>query len=165
MNERVLATRQRALPVTADRPAPVRRLRPLCAPGYTGRKRGEIVRTRTTALQAHTHQWLATFGNPGNGEYQTKLRRAVAAIQSYLKAHHHPEEHALLRLDGQYRTRAVLADLGGLEYVMRGKDYQILKRAEIQARLKLPPDQLERLESSVASTRVHPVVAPSMRQG
>jgi len=24
---------------------------------------------------------------------------------------------------------------------MRGKDYQILKRAEIQARLKLPPDQ------------------------
>jgi hypothetical protein len=24
---------------------------------------------------------------------------------------------------------------------MRGKDYQILKRAEVQARLKLPPDQ------------------------
>src|SRR5258707_7894124 len=62
------AARQRALPKTADRPAPARRLRPLCAPGYTGRKRGEIVRTRTTVLQAHTHQWLATFGNPGNGE-------------------------------------------------------------------------------------------------
>jgi hypothetical protein len=49
--------RQRALPLTADRPAPQRRLRPLCAPGYTGRKRGEVVRTRTTILQAHTHQW------------------------------------------------------------------------------------------------------------
>ena len=48
-------------------PAPQRRLRPLCAPGYTGRKRGEVVRTRTTVLQAHTHQWLATFGNSGNG--------------------------------------------------------------------------------------------------
>src|SRR5947209_6708452 len=135
------AARQRALPKTADRPEPSRRLRPLCAPGYTGRKRGEIVRTRTTVLQAHTHQWLATFGNPGNGEYREELRRAVAAIQSYLKAHHHPEERALLRLDGQYGTGAVLADLAGLGYVMRGKDYQILKRAEIQARLKLPPDQ------------------------
>jgi len=74
------AARQRALPVAADRPAPARRLRPLCAPGYTGRKRGEVVRSRTTVLQAHTHQWLATFGNPGNGEYRAELRRAVMAI-------------------------------------------------------------------------------------
>ncbi len=135
------AARQRALPVTSDRPAPQRRLRPLCAPGYTGRKRGEVVRTRTTVLQAHTHQWIATFGNPGNGEYRAELRRAVTAIQSYLQVHHHPEARALLRLDGQYGTGAVLADLAGLPFVMRGKDYQMLKRAEVQARLKLPPDQ------------------------
>src|SRR5438876_1231623 len=76
------AARQRALPKTADRPAPQRRLRPLCAPGYTGRKRGEVVRSRTTILQAHTHQFLGTFGNPGNGEYRAELRRAVTAIQS-----------------------------------------------------------------------------------
>ena len=55
--------------------------------------------------------------------------------------HHHPEERVLLRLDGQYGTGAVLADLAGLAYVMRGKDYQILKRTEVQTRLKLPPDQ------------------------
>lgn len=36
---------------------------------------------------------------------------------------------------------AVVADLAGLLYVMRGKDYQLLERAEIQARLHLPPDQ------------------------
>src|SRR5947208_4006058 len=135
------AARQRALPKTADRPAPQRRLRPLCAPGYTGRKRGEVVRSRTTVLQAHTHQWIATFGNPGNGEYRAELRRAVTVIQSYLQAHHHPHERVLLRLDGQYGTGAVLADLAGLPFVMRGRDYQILKRTEIQARLKLPPDQ------------------------
>jgi len=135
------AARQRALPKTEDRPDPQRRLRPLCAPGYTGRKRGEVVRSRTTVLQAHTHQFLGTFGNPGNGEYRAELRRAVTTIQSYLQAHHHPEERALLRLDGQYGTGAVLADLAGLPFVMRGKDYQILKRAEVQARLKLPPDQ------------------------
>ena len=31
--------------------------------------------------------------------------------------------------------------MAGLPFVMRGKDSQILKRAEVQARLKLPPDQ------------------------
>src|SRR5260370_21848710 len=55
--------------------------------------------------------------------------------------HHHPEARVLLRLDGQYGTGAVLARLAGLPFVMRGKAYHLLKRAEIQARLKLPPDQ------------------------
>jgi hypothetical protein len=135
------AASPRALPQTPDRPTAQRRLRPRCAPGYTGRKRGEVVRTRTTVLQAHTHQWLATFGNPGNGQYREELRRAVVAIQAYLKAYDFPEAHALLRLDGQYGTGAVLADLDGLPFVMRGKDYQLLNRAQVQARLSLPPDQ------------------------
>ena len=48
------------------------------------------------------------------GEYRAELRRAVAAIREIsCKAHHHPEERALLRLDGQYGTGAVLADLAG----------------------------------------------------
>jgi hypothetical protein len=135
------AARQRALPVTADRPTPVRRLRPLCAPGYTGRKRGEVVRSRTTILQAHTYQWLATFGNAGNGEYRVELRRAVAIIQCYLKAHQHPKERTLVRLDGQYGNGVVLSDLAGLPSVMRGKDYHLLKYPEVQTRLHLPPDQ------------------------
>jgi hypothetical protein len=135
------AARQRALPQTPDRPAPQRRLRRLCAPGYTGRKRGEVVRTRTTILQAHTHQWLGTFGNAGNGEYRADLRRAAAAIHSYLQTHHLPPEHAVLRLDGQYGTGAVVADLADLTYVMRGQDYHLLARAEVQTRLHLPPDQ------------------------
>jgi hypothetical protein len=74
----------------------------------------------------------------------------VATIRDYLKAHRHSEERALLRLDGQYGTGAVIASLVGLAYVIRGKDYQILKRTEIQARLKLPPDQhLQHPESGI----------------
>src|SRR5256714_149721 len=147
------AARQRALPQTPDRPAAQRRLRPLCAPGYTGRKRGEVVRTRTTVLQAHTSQWLGTFGNPGNGEYRAELRRAVAAIQDYVKAHDLSPSSALLRVDGQYGTGAVLSDLTGLCYVMRGKDYQLLDRPEVQARLHLPPDQqFSRPESRLVRT-------------
>jgi hypothetical protein len=131
------AARQRALPQTPDRPAPQRRLRPLCAPGYTGRKRGEIVRTRTTVLQMHTHQWVASFGNPGNGQYREELRWAKTTIQGYIKAHGFPAERTLLRLDGQYGTGAVISDLGDFAYVTRGKDYRLLDRAEVQTRLHL----------------------------
>jgi hypothetical protein len=88
------AARQRALPQTPERPPAQRRLRPLCAPGYTGRKRGEVVRTRTVVSQAHSYQWLGSFGNPGNGHYREELRRAVAAIHRYLSAHQFPQECA-----------------------------------------------------------------------
>ncbi len=47
----------------------------------------------------------------------------------------------LSRLDGQYGTGAVIADLAGLPFVMRGKDYTVLDRPEVQSRLHLPADQ------------------------
>jgi hypothetical protein len=148
-NERVVfdidgtreAARQRAVPQTPELPAPQRRLREVCAPGYTGRKRGEVVRTRTVVLQAHAYQWLGSFGNRGNGEYREELRRTLGAIQRYLAAHHLPAERALLRLDGQYGTGAVLCDLGGFCFIMRGKDYKVLDQPEVQGRLHLPHDQ------------------------
>src|SRR5215470_11488974 len=144
------AARQRALPQTPHRPAPQRRLRPLCVPGYTGRKRGEVVRSRTTVLQMHTHQWLASFGNPGNGQYREELRRAKASIQTYVKAHCFPAERTLLRLDGQYGTGAVISDVADCSYVTRGKNYGLLDRAAIQTRLHLPADQhLNSAESGV----------------
>jgi hypothetical protein len=69
------AARQRALPQTPDRPAPARRLRPLCAPGYLGRKRGEVVRTRTTVLQMHTHGSTKL-----SGAKELKKQREVATV-------------------------------------------------------------------------------------
>ncbi len=56
-----------------------------------------FLRRRTAVLQMHTHQWVATFGNPGNGQYREELRRAKVAIQTYVKAHGFPEERTLLR--------------------------------------------------------------------
>lgn len=142
------AARQRALPKNSDLPSAVRRLDEVCAPGYTGRKRGEVVRTRTTVAQAHTYQWLGSFGNRGNGLYRKELRQALAAIGRYLAAHQLPLERAVLRLDGQYGTGAVLSDLAGFLFVVRGKEYSVLDRPEIQARLHLPPDQHQRRPES-----------------
>jgi hypothetical protein len=144
------AARQRALPQTEELPAPQRRLRPLCAPGYTGRKRGEVVRSRTTVLQMPTHQWVVSFGNPGNGEYREELRRAKTAIQTYVTAHSFPVERTLLRLDGQYGSGAVISDVVDFAYVTGGKDYGLLDRPAIQARLHLPADQhLQSAESGI----------------
>jgi len=157
-NERVVfdidgtreTARQRALPKTEELPAPQRRLNKVCAPGYTGRKRGEVVRTRTVVSQTHSYQWLGSFGNRGNGLYREELRRALAAIGGYLEAHHLSPSCALLRLDGQYGTGAVIADLAGFSFVTRGKDYTVLDRPEVQSRLHLPADQqFSRSESGV----------------
>jgi hypothetical protein len=145
--------RQRALPSTPDLPPSSRRLDAVCAPGYTGHKRGEVVRTRTTILQAHTQQWMGTFGNPGNGDYRGDLLRAAAVIRDYVTGHHIPLHQAILRLDGQYGDYAVVADLdqSGLPYVMRGKDYGLLDQPEIQARLERPADQVVRHPETATS--------------
>ncbi|BCL83726.1 hypothetical protein ccbrp13_61910 [Ktedonobacteria bacterium brp13] len=95
------AARQRALPQTDELPPPFRRLDDVCAPGYRGRKRGEVVRTRTTVSQAHSYQWLGSFGNRENGHYREELRKGLATIGRYLTAYQFEASRTLLRLDGQ----------------------------------------------------------------
>jgi hypothetical protein len=147
------AARQRALPKTEDLPPAQRRLDEICAAGYTGRKRGEVVRTRTVVSQAHTSQWLGSFGNRGNGEYRKELASALGVIRRYLEALGLPQARALLRLDGLYGTGAVMADLDGLCFVMRGKDYTVLDHPTVQARLHLPSDaHFSRPESTLVRT-------------
>jgi hypothetical protein len=152
------AARQRALPQGEAQPEPARRLEELCAPGYTGRKRGEVVRTRTTVLQTHSPHWLGSFGNPGNGHSREELRRALEAITRYLQAHHLPPHLALLRLDGQYGTGAVIADRAFFSFVTRGKDSALLEQQEIRMRLHLPPDQFFSREDKRA--RAHSLRLP-----
>ena len=123
---------------------------PCVSPATLDANAGEVVRSRTTVLQMHTHQWVASFGHPGNGRYREELRRAKASIQTYVKAHGFPGERTFLRLDGQYGSGAVIADVADCSYVTRGKDYGLLDHAAIQARLHLPADQhLQSAESGI----------------
>lgn len=136
------AARQRALATSPDLPPLKRRLNELCAPGYSGRKRGEVVRTRTTVLQAHTQEWLGSFSNPGNGEYVAELLAACQAILAYLGARKLTPADALLRLDGLYGSLSLLLRLLplGLGFVVRGRDYRLLEHQRVQARLLQPAD-------------------------
>jgi hypothetical protein len=135
------AARQRALPCDPTLPVAKRRLAAVCAAGYTGRKRGEVVRTRTTALQMHTRQWIGTYGGKGNGDYRGELAAALRAITTYLTHFAFPSEVALVRLDGQYGDAAVIAQLilAGVYLVTRGRGYQLLVHPQIQRILAHPP--------------------------
>ncbi len=136
------AARQRALVTAPEFPQPRRRLAKVCAPGYLGRKRGEVVRTRTTVSQAHTQQWLGTFSGAGNGDYGAELDAACRVIVTYLQAKGLSPAQALLRLDGLYGNASPLARVqrAGLGFVTRGRDYHLLDHPKVRARLEQPCD-------------------------
>jgi hypothetical protein len=135
------AARQRALPCDPTLPPARRRLDAVCAPGYTGRKRGEVVRTRTTTLQMHTRQWIGTHAGRGNGDYRGELASSLQTIVTYLAHFALTPEVALVRLDGQYGDAAVIAQiiLTGVHILTRGRGYQILEHPQIQRVLLHPP--------------------------
>jgi len=107
----------------------------VCAPGYRGRKRGEVVRTRTTALQMHTRQWVGTYAGKGNGDYRGELASALRAITAYLKHFAFPPEMALIRLDGAYGDTTVVAQLllAGTPFVTRWRGYLLLEHPQMRA--------------------------------
>jgi len=135
------AARQRALPCNSELPPAQRRLDAVCAPGYKGRKRGEVVRTRTTALQIHTRQWIGTYAGRGNGDYRGELASALQSITTYLAHFALTAEVALVRLDGQYGDASVIAQImnAGVHLVTRGRGYQCLEHPQIQQVLQHPP--------------------------
>jgi hypothetical protein len=135
------AARQRALPCDPTLPSPRRRLDAVCAPGYTGRKRGEVVRTRTVALQMHTRQWIGTYAGRGNGDYQGELASARASHRELPELFALTAKVALVRLDGQYGDAVAIALLieAGVYLVTRARGYRVLEHPQIQRVLAHPP--------------------------
>jgi hypothetical protein len=135
------AARQRKLPSGPDLPGAQRRLDALCGRGYTGHRRGEVVRTRTTVLQMHTRQWLGSFGGRGNGDYRGELRAALQAVTTYLNVWELPTASAIVRVDGQYGDSAVMADIvaSGVHLVVRKRGYRWLHHPRVQAVLTQEP--------------------------
>jgi len=113
----------------------------VCAPGYTGRKRGEVVRTRTTVLQMHTRQWIGTYAGRGNGDYQGELALDLGAITTYLRSFALTGDAALVRLDGQYGDTVAIAQLieAGVYLLTRARGYRTLEHPQIQQVLASPP--------------------------
>lgn len=132
--------RQRAIPTAKEYPTG-RRRRPACAAGYTGRKRGERVRTRTAVLQAHTGEWLGGLAAAGNGSTVADIEQAGHDIGGYLAARGFALPRGIVRLDGLYGSlkpmRALVAT--GLGVVVRARDYGLLKLPWVKRCLEAGP--------------------------
>jgi len=126
--------RQRSLTTDSDYPPPRRRTNAVCAPGYTGRKRGECVRSRTVVSQPFTQEWLGSWSGRGNGQYIEELSQAVSVIGRYFQTHAIPLHRGVLRLDGLYGTTAALTHVqqAGLGFLVRCKDYHLLKHPQVR---------------------------------
>lgn len=135
--------RQRVLLSQASHPQPRRRSERACAKGYSGRKRGEVVRTRTTIEQAHSREWLGSFAAAGNGTSKEDLKRACQVIEQYLTRQQLSVSDGIVRLDGLYGSANYLTTLqqSKLAYVVRCRDYQLLKEPPVQAQLAQVPTQ------------------------
>lgn len=133
--------RQRSLVADAEHPPVRRRLDALCAPGYTGRKRGEVTRTRTAVAQAHTREWLGSWGTAGNGDHFADLERACESLVRYLTARELSAAQGIVRTDGMYGCArgAWISAQHGLGYLLRCADYRLLDLPAVQAVLAEPP--------------------------
>lgn len=137
------AARQRSLANSPSYPNARRRTQGATAKGYLGRNRGEVTRTRTTVAQAHTSEWLSTFGAPGNGTPGPDLQRVCGIIGHYLQQHQLAGSAAIVRLDGYYGTPGFVNQLQQhqLGYLLRCRDYHLLKHQAVQTRLQETPAQ------------------------
>ena len=133
---------QRSLAEDPERPVAVRRSAASCAAGYHGgSKRADVTCTRTVLQQAHSGEWLGCWSAPGNGHPFAQLEPAARAMRKYLKDRGLAASQGLLRLDGLYGVVRVAALLAGhgLGYLMRCKDYRLLRLRSVQQVLAQPP--------------------------
>jgi len=150
----VCAVRQRFInPDARNDPPAVRRSEGACAPGYKGRKRGEVIRNRTTVCVAQTGEWLGTYGSAGNGAAKLELERCCRVIVQYLEQQGLTVGHGLVRLDGLYGIAALVSVLQatGLGYLLRCRDYHILKSEKVKRRLEdADATHWQRIENSAS---------------
>jgi len=133
---------QRDLAADEHRPAPERRSAQMCARGHHGgSKRADVTCNRTVLQQAHTHEWLGCWSAPGNGQPFEQLVPACKAVVAYLLARGLTKCQGVMRLDGLYGIVRVAALIGshGLGYLMRCKDYRLLRLRIVQQVLTEPP--------------------------
>ena len=109
-----------------------------------GRRSGRVQQSlRHTATHGSAVSAIA-----GTGAIGKNCGIRLAAIGRYLASHQLEPSRTLIRLDGQSGNGAVLSDLAGFASVTRGKDSHLLDHPLIQARVHLPPDQVQQRPES-----------------
>lgn len=94
--------RHRRLPQNTDLPQPHRLAEQLAAPGYSGRKRGELQYRQCTVQHSGTSLWIHAHLSPGNGNRNTDLEACLDSIVLHCERFGIPLHTAIARLDGEF---------------------------------------------------------------
>ncbi len=124
--------RQRALPEGEDLPEPERRLGDLAAPGYPGRKRGEVQLARGLLQHSGTGLWLSASIGAGNGQPREDFEWAVSAASRWAAIYGVDPAKVLLRFDGGVGgnvPNVTACREAGLPFLTRLARYELLDDA------------------------------------
>lgn len=133
--------RQRALPEGGDLAPAHRRVSAIAAPGYTGRKRGEVAVHRPTLQHAGSSLWLHTSLAPGNGDQREGLRLACAAAAGCGERLGHPRSQLLFVADGEFGHVPAYTQIrgAGLACITRLNRPELLEQADVREQMATRP--------------------------
>lgn len=121
--------RQRALPEDEQLPEPVRHGLRLGQPGYAGRKRGEVMCTRSIVSDATSGAWLHVDLSKGSGSVTAQMARAVEASVRFVTQQSDESSRSVVVCDGVAggipQSEALVR--GGMHVVTRLAEYHLLK--------------------------------------
>ena len=129
--------RQRALPGGSERPKPRRHAKEL-APGYSGRKRGDVQLTRATLQHSGSGLYVGARIGAGNGDSRADFEDAVRTTVETCAEENLPLEQAVLRSDGAFGNVPCITACQeqGLRFISRSSRYHLLHQGDVQAALK-----------------------------
>ena len=134
----VTTLRQRALPTGEDLPEPRRRSADTGAPGYSGRKRGNIQFRKVAVEHAGTGLWTHGHLSPGNGKGIVDFELALDSIVETCERLGHPMSQTLVRMDGEHGNVPwfVACRERGLPFITRLNRPALYDKPEVLARLR-----------------------------
>lgn len=130
--------RHRALPMDEELPEPRRRSEHTAAPGYAGRKRGEVQFRRLAVEHSGTSLWLHGHLSAGNGEGVVDLELGLDAVAQTCDRIGHARSRTLVRMDGEFGNVPgfVACRERALPFITRLSRQNLYKDPEVLQRLR-----------------------------
>lgn len=132
------ALRQRSLTEGEELPPPRRQLVQLAAPGFPGRKRGEVVMDLNMVQDVTTGLWSGLSISRGSGQLSRESRKLLPMTQSWVRILGEEPSKTLVVMDGEGggRGQVKAAAATDLALLTRLSCYDLLTQPELRDHLR-----------------------------